>query len=87
MITKEEVGWVLVAMDELRLSIERNAEALETHRKVNTDIEIEALITEREGMITGNKQAELEGYTYLPFQENNFMQLADRMRAIMAKGG
>ena len=52
----------------------------------NDRIELEALITEREGMISENKERERNGF--MPtFNKYNFYRIAEKIRALKQEGG
>lgn len=48
----------------------------------NKRIELEALITEREGMIAGNLQAQMQQWQYPMYYEYQFLDVANRMRVL-----
>lgn len=48
----------------------------------NKVIELEALKTEREGMVADNEQRKLDGFTSLNYNETCFSIIAEKMRGL-----
>lgn len=82
---REQLGWLLEAITELRLSVDRMREAFESRESENRRIELEALITEREGMWAENEARRFLGQSPA-YGDGHFMELASRMRAAGKEG-